>query len=108
MPSSVPGTSATACESSRPTRSNPPVISVGNLTTGGTGKTPLVAWLAEHLRETGHRVGLLSRGYRGEDNGTGNDEKKLLEALCGDIPHVQDPDRVSGADQAINAHECNV
>ena len=84
------------------------VISVGNLTTGGTGKTPLVAWLAEHLRKTGHRVGLLSRGYRGEDNGTGNDEKKLLEALCGDIPHVQDPDRVSGADQAINAHECNV
>jgi len=84
------------------------IISIGNLTTGGTGKTPLVAWLAEYLRKTGHRVGLLSRGYRGEENGTGNDEKKLLEALCGDIPHVQDPDRVSGAGRAINVHGCNV
>jgi tetraacyldisaccharide 4'-kinase len=42
-----------------------PVISVGNLTVGGTGKTPLVLWLAQRLQTDGKRVGILSRGYRG-------------------------------------------
>jgi len=40
-----------------------PVISVGNLTTGGTGKTPFVAWLAQRLKDDGHNPGILSRGY---------------------------------------------
>ncbi|PJA80261.1 MAG: tetraacyldisaccharide 4'-kinase [Nitrospirae bacterium CG_4_9_14_3_um_filter_51_5] len=40
-----------------------PVISVGNLTVGGTGKTPLVMWLAARLHEQGKRVAILSRGY---------------------------------------------
>lgn len=40
-----------------------PVIVVGNLTVGGTGKTPFVAWLAEKLTQRGLRVGILSRGY---------------------------------------------
>jgi tetraacyldisaccharide 4'-kinase len=42
------------------------VISVGNLTVGGTGKTPMVIWLAEKLLAEGQRVAILSRGYRGE------------------------------------------
>jgi tetraacyldisaccharide 4'-kinase len=42
------------------------VISVGNLTTGGTGKTPMVLWIAERLLTEGKNVGILSRGYRGE------------------------------------------
>ncbi len=42
------------------------VISVGNLTTGGTGKTPMVLAIAEHLLAEGKNVGILSRGYRGE------------------------------------------
>src|SRR5919106_1217419 len=41
------------------------VISVGNLTVGGTGKTPLVLWLAQALQARGHRVGILTRGYKG-------------------------------------------
>ena len=41
------------------------VISVGNLTVGGTGKTPMVLWLAQRLLEEGKRVGILTRGYRG-------------------------------------------
>ncbi|GJL66777.1 MAG: tetraacyldisaccharide 4'-kinase [Nitrospirales bacterium] len=41
-----------------------PVLSVGNLTVGGTGKTPVVIWLANWLRANGKRVGILSRGYR--------------------------------------------
>jgi tetraacyldisaccharide 4'-kinase len=42
------------------------VISVGNLTTGGTGKTPMVLWIAERLLAEGKNVGILTRGYRGE------------------------------------------
>ena len=41
-----------------------PVISVGNITTGGTGKTPMVAWVVQHLREGGRRPAILMRGYK--------------------------------------------
>lgn len=76
-----------------------PVISVGNLTTGGTGKTPVVAWIVNRLRDTGCRPAILSRGYRSLD-GSANDEKLLLDRLCPGVPHVQNPDRVAGAREA--------
>jgi tetraacyldisaccharide 4'-kinase len=53
------------------------VISVGNLTVGGTGKTPMVMWLAEKFLAEGKRVAILSRGYRGR-NGT-SDEVELMK-----------------------------
>lgn len=43
-----------------------PVIVIGNLTVGGTGKTPLVAWLTNYLKEHGYRPGIISRGYGGK------------------------------------------
>lgn len=46
-------------------RSPVPVIVVGNITVGGTGKTPLVIWLAEYLTAQGFKVGIISRGYKG-------------------------------------------
>jgi tetraacyldisaccharide 4'-kinase len=46
-----------------------PVISVGNITLGGTGKTPMVAWIARYLSHRGKRVAVLSRGYGGSANG---------------------------------------
>ena len=57
-------------------RLNGTVISVGNLTVGGTGKTPMVIWLAEKFLADGKRVAILSRGYRGA-NGT-SDEIELM------------------------------
>ena len=73
-----------------------PVVSVGNLTAGGTGKTPMVAWLVERLAGLGLAPGVLSRGYRAVA-GEANDEGQLLARLLPGVPHVQDPDRVAGA-----------
>ena len=56
-----------------------PVVSVGNLTVGGTGKTPTCVWLARELQERGFRVGILSRGY-------GRREQKAV------VLHSQTPD----------------
>ena len=58
------------------------VISVGNLTVGGTGKTPMVIWLAERFLREGKRVAVLSRGYRGA--GGTSDEVELMKARLGD------------------------
>jgi tetraacyldisaccharide 4'-kinase len=69
-----------------------PVISVGNLTLGGTGKTPMVEWLAQWYRRHGIRVAILSRGY-GQEGGL-NDEGQVLEENLPDVPHLQGPDRV--------------
>lgn len=76
------------------------VISVGNLTTGGTGKTPLVCYLAKKLRELDLRVVLLSRGYGAGQQGV-NDEALELESRLPDVPHLQDPDRCKIAEIAI-------
>lgn len=77
-----------------------PVISIGNLTTGGTGKTPLVGWIVRELRNRGAAPAILSRGYRSLDGG-GNDEKRMLDRLCPGVPHFQNPDRVASAAAAV-------
>jgi tetraacyldisaccharide 4'-kinase len=61
----------------KPKRLKGTVISVGNLTVGGTGKTPMVIWLAEKFLGDGKQVAILSRGYRGA-NGT-SDEIELMK-----------------------------
>jgi len=65
-------------------RLNRPVISVGNLTVGGTGKTPMVIWLAERFLAEGKRVGILSRGYKGQ--GGTSDEIELMKFRLGNQP----------------------
>lgn len=80
------------------TRVGVPVVSVGNVTAGGTGKTPCVAFVARELARRGWRAGILSRGYgaaRGE--GRENDEARWLARVLAGIERVQDPDRVAGA-----------
>ncbi|MDH3393121.1 MAG: tetraacyldisaccharide 4'-kinase, partial [Desulfobulbaceae bacterium] len=49
-----------------------PVVSIGNLTMGGTGKTPLVMCVVQHLLEHGHRPAVVSRGYGGKARGRVN------------------------------------
>ena len=77
-----------------------PVVSVGNLTTGGTGKTPAVEWICRWLQERGCRVVILSRGYRAKGKSP-NDEALELEARLPGVPHLQNPDRCRIAEQAI-------
>lgn len=84
-----------------------PIISIGNLTTGGTGKSPLVIWLAEQLRGQGRRVCVLSRGYKGLDSGE-NDESLELAARLPDVPQLINPDRVSSAQIAVDELEMEV
>lgn len=78
-----------------------PVISVGNLTAGGTGKSPTVAMLARWFRARDMRVAILSRGYGAGADGR-NDEAKELECFLPDVPHLQDPDRVASAAIAVD------
>jgi tetraacyldisaccharide 4'-kinase len=54
----------------KPFRSPLPVVSVGNLTTGGAGKTPVVDWITKHYHQTGKRVAIVSRGYGRKTKGT--------------------------------------
>jgi tetraacyldisaccharide 4'-kinase len=82
-----------------------PVVSVGNITLGGTGKTPAIEWLARWFAAQGVRVGLVSRGY-GSQAGQANDEALELAQKLPGVPHVLDPDRVRGARQVIRQFHC--
>jgi tetraacyldisaccharide 4'-kinase len=103
----------------RAQRLSVPVIVVGNITVGGTGKTPLVIWLAQLLREQGWRPGIVTRGYGGNarswpqqvmpdsDPRAVGDEPVLLARHAG-CPVMAGPDRVADADRLVLEHQCNV
>ncbi|MGN6725924.1 MAG: tetraacyldisaccharide 4'-kinase [Tepidisphaeraceae bacterium] len=75
-----------------------PTISVGNLTTGGTGKTPVVQWLARQLIQAGHRPAVLLRGYRSHEGLS--DEAALYRSLPS-LEVEPDPDRVAAAARVL-------
>lgn len=83
-----------------------PVVSVGNLSLGGTGKTPCVEAIARFYRSLGVRVVILSRGY-GSRSGP-NDEALVLEENLPDVPHLQAPDRVALAHIAFEELEAEL
>jgi tetraacyldisaccharide 4'-kinase len=84
-----------------------PVISVGNLTVGGTGKTPMVAYLARLVGEMGGRPVILSRGY-GAAGGRPNEEAIELSRLCPGVPHLQNPDRLAALRGWLIGNPCDV
>lgn len=91
----------------RPTiRVSVPVVSVGNLTVGGTGKTPVVELIARWYRDRGVRAGILSRGY-GAAVGP-NDEAVMLRDNLPDVPQLQGADRVKLAEIAANRRGCEL
>lgn len=95
------------------------VVIVGNITAGGTGKTPLVLWLARYLSERGMKPGIVTRGYGGTRSGESavsvsdsvaevGDEAALLAQLSG-VPVWRGIDRLLVAQRLLAAHpECDV
>jgi tetraacyldisaccharide 4'-kinase len=96
-----------------------PVIVVGNITVGGTGKTPLVVWIADYLKVKGYRPGLISRGYGGKaknwpqqvrpdsDPKAVGDEAILLSRRTG-CPMAVGPDRYKAGKALLENSDCNI
>ncbi|PLY15958.1 MAG: tetraacyldisaccharide 4'-kinase [Sedimenticola sp.] len=96
-----------------------PVLVVGNITVGGTGKTPLVIWLVEYLRQLGYRPGVVSRGYGGtagywpqqvqsdSDPALIGDEPALLARRTA-CPIRVGPNRVVAARTLLEQSDCNI
>lgn len=96
-----------------------PVLIVGNITVGGTGKTPLILWLIEHCRTLGLRPGVVSRGYGGEppqwpwrvsasdDPAQVGDEPALLVQRTG-VPMAIDPQRSRAIELLLAAEELDL
>lgn len=96
-----------------------PVIVVGNITVGGTGKSPLVLSLIDALRAAGFRPGVVSRGYGGQapiypffvtessDAKESGDEPLMLVKRTG-VPCVVDPDRVQAVKLLLKKSDCNI
>jgi len=94
-----------------------PIVVVGNLTIGGTGKTPLVKYIANELADRGYKPGIVSRGYGGKFketlqvtnetsvNETG-DEAQILSKL--NFPFYIDKNRVRAIKKLIKDHDCDV
>ncbi|MBA1244911.1 tetraacyldisaccharide 4'-kinase [Pseudomonas japonica] len=92
-----------------------PVVVVGNITVGGTGKTPMILWLIDHCRQAGLRVGVISRGYgarppqfpwqvrAGDAAAVAGDEPLLIVQRSG-VPLAIDPDRAQAARALLAEH----
>jgi tetraacyldisaccharide 4'-kinase len=93
----------------RAVRAAVPVVSVGNLTAGGTGKTPCVEYVAGYFScRHDRRVCILSRGYGAEGGGGMNDEALVLGDNLPDVPHLQGADRAALAAVAVEELESEV
>lgn len=88
-----------------------PVISVGNITVGGSGKTPLIATIAEHLQAGQSRPVVLMRGYGGvqqPDKTVDNDESLLLGEILNNVPVLVGKDRWAKAREFLKDRTADV
>lgn len=95
-----------------------PVVIVGNITVGGTGKTPLLIALSERLKQQGYRPGIISRGYGGDFTGEHQVTESDPAAMIGDEPYliskrshcplVVGRDRVAAAQLLLANSDCNI
>lgn len=103
----------------KPYRSPIPTIVVGNITVGGSGKTPVVIWLAKQLQSAGFQPGIVSRGYGGQAKIYPQSVTPLSDpALVGDepviisqqtrCPLVVDPRRVNAIQHLLEITSCDV
>ena len=79
-----------------------PVISVGNITTGGTGKTPMVMWIAQQLIDAGHKPAIAMRGYKSV-NGKSDEQMEYADRLPG-VPVIAHPNRVAALREFLPSH----
>lgn len=84
-----------------------PVISVGNITVGGTGKTPLVIDIVRRLERMGCTPAVVSRGYKAVDSQP-NDEEQLIRRSCPNVPCVADADRGHASEIALRRFDADV
>jgi tetraacyldisaccharide 4'-kinase len=80
-----------------------PVVSVGNITAGGAGKTPTVTWMAAWLRAAGRNPAIAMRGYMARPDEPGDEQQEHLARLP-DVHVVADPDRVGALQAFLPAH----
>ncbi len=96
-----------------------PVIVVGNITVGGTGKTPLIIWMAGFLKDSGFKPGIISRGYGGlaeswpqwvtaDSDAKNTGDEALLIAKQTGCPMAVGPLRVDAAKMLLKQADCNV
>ncbi|MDP4536935.1 tetraacyldisaccharide 4'-kinase [Alkalimonas collagenimarina] len=95
-----------------------PVVVVGNISVGGTGKTPFTLWLCRWLQQQGHRPGIISRGYGARitqptlvdpsDSAAAVGDEPLLLAQRSGCPVVVCPDRVAAGQYLLSQHDCTI
>ncbi len=95
-----------------------PVVVVGNIVAGGTGKTPLLISLCDYLTTRGYKPGVVSRGYGGSINGVRQVRDDDTATLVGDepllirqrthVPVVVGSDRVAAIDLLVNNNSCDI
>ncbi len=83
-----------------------PVISVGNITVGGTGKTPVVIDLVKRMETLGRTVAVVARGY-GAVDGKANDEERLIRKHCPNVVYIANANRAEGGASAIKRFGAN-
>ena len=84
-----------------------PIVCVGNISCGGTGKTPTVIALVRMLQATGHKPAILTRGYKGSDEMPA-DEVLIFNKALPQVPVIVGPDRVASATRAMKDHDIDV